>query len=119
MGHTPGAHKRHMERERLAAADAAERERDALAIVDAWNTTLARGRRPQQSPTLEAAIRARRPWLHLGCSGCRTVYAVDLRTIQHPQDMPVMALRDRLMCRSRCRGEGPAPTLLGLHAGPP
>jgi hypothetical protein len=94
------------------------RNTQATAIVDKWNAELADGKRPQFSPTLEAAFRARRPWLRLHCGGRAQQYEIDLRRIVRPPDFPIMALRATLVCESLCRGEGPTPTLLGLAALP-
>ena len=102
----------------LSARDAAARDAQARTIVDKWNVELAAGKRPQFSPTLEAAFRARRPWLRLHCPGCDQVYEIDLRKIVRPQDFPIMALRAALVCESICRGQGPQPRLLALAAAP-
>ena len=102
----------------LTARDKAARDAQAVAIVERWNTELASAKRPQFSPTLEAAFRARRPWLRLFCAGCQKHYEIDLRKIVRPQDFPIMALRGALVCESMCRGDGPAPLLLGLERVP-
>jgi hypothetical protein len=74
--------------------------------------------RPQFSPTIEAAFRARRPWLRLFCAGCQQQYEIDLRRIVRPADFPIMALRAALVCESMYLGDGPVPQLLGLERVP-
>ena len=96
---------------------AAERAK-AVRIVEAWNAELAAERVPLFSPTIDAALLAGRPWLRLYCPGCQQQYDVDLRTIVRPPDYPIMGLRAAMVCESMCRGQGPVPTLLGLHAVP-
>lgn len=115
MAHSRSARSEDIERRQAQRRADARRDAEAIKITDAWNARLARGERPQFSPTLEAAVRAQRPWLRLGCDGCRTEYEIDLRTMNHPQDMPIMGLQEALRCETMCRGQGPAPTLLGLH----
>jgi hypothetical protein len=99
------------------AGRTAEREK-AVRIVEAWNVALAADRVPLFSPTLGAAFLAKRPWLRLFCPGCRQEYEIDLRKIVRSPDFPIMGLRAALTCESMCRGEGPVPKLLGLHAVP-
>ena len=102
----------------LTARDNAARDAQAVAIVDQWNAKLANGRPPLFSPTIEAAVRARRPWLRLFCPGCQQQYEIDLRKIVRPQDFPIMGLRAAMVCESMCRGDGPEPQLLGLERVP-
>lgn len=106
--------------ERMARDRQAGRERAVAAVlaVDAWNAVLAAGDRPLVSPTIEAAVRARRPWLRLYCAGCRQQYEIDLRKIVRPPDFPIMGLRAAMVCESMCRGDGPEPQLLGLEQFP-
>ena len=118
MGHNSGARTEQMRIATLTAREKAARDAQARAIVEKWNAELAAAKRPQFSPTLEAAFRARRPWLRLFCAGCQQQYEIDLRKIVRPQDFPIMALRGALVCESMCRGGGPAPQLLGLEAVP-
>ena len=105
-----------LERMRIAALTA--RDARAVAIAEKWNAELAAAKRPKFSPTLEAAFRARRPWLRLFCAGCQQQYEIGLRRIVWPQDFPIMALRGALVCESMCRGGGPEPQLLGLERLP-
>jgi hypothetical protein len=86
--------------------------------VKTLNAELAAGKRPQFSPTLEAALRARHPWLRLFSAGGQKQYEIDLRKIVRPADFPIMALRAALVCESMCRGGAPAPQLLGLETVP-
>ena len=117
MGHNSGA-REEAERATREALISHARDQQAAVIVERWNTELADGKRPQFSPTLEAALRARRPWLRVYCSGCQTQTDVDLRRIVRPQDFPIVGLRAALVCETLCRGQGPVPVLCGLHPFP-
>ena len=68
MAHNSGARPERMKVMALTAREHAARTAQALAIVDQWNAELGAGKLPQFSPTLEAAFRARRPWLTAGRS---------------------------------------------------
>ena len=118
MGHNSGRRTEGMRVASLTARDEAARDAQARAIVERWCAELAAAKRPKFSPTLEAAFRARRPWLRLFCAGCQQQYEIGLRRIVRPQDFPIMALRGALVCESMCRGGGPEPQLLGLERLP-
>jgi hypothetical protein len=79
MGHNSRARPERIRIAALTAREKAARDAQAAAIVDRWCAELAAGQRPQFSPTLEAAFRARRPWLRLFCAGCQQQYEIDLR----------------------------------------
>jgi hypothetical protein len=55
MGHNSGARTERMRIATLTARDKAARDAQAAAIIDQWNAELAAAKRPQFSPTLEAA----------------------------------------------------------------
>jgi hypothetical protein len=116
MAHNTGARPEYMKVMALTARKDAARNAQARAIVGRWNTELSAGRLPQFSPTLEAAFRARRPWLNMFCGGCQQRHEIDLRRIVRPKDFPIMALRAALVCEM-CRG-GPEPSLVGLEEQP-
>ena len=118
MGHNSGHNKEEAERATREWRISLARDKQAAAIVDRWNSELADGKRPQFSPTLEAAFRARRPWLRVYCPGCQMENDVDLRRIVRPQDFPIVGLRAALVCETLCRGQGPVPVLRGLHQFP-
>jgi hypothetical protein len=118
MGHNTGARPERMRIALLQARETAARDAEAVAIVEQWTAQLASGKRPLWSPTIEAAFRARRPWLRLYCPGCQQQYEIDLRKIVRPQDFPIMGLRAAMVCESMCRGGGPEPRLLGLERAP-
>ena len=118
MGHNSGQRTEQLRIAALTAREKATRDAQARAIVEKWCAELADEKRPLFSPTLEAAFRARRPWLRLYCVGCQQQYEIDLRKIVRPQDFPIMAVRGALVCESMCRGDGPAPQLLGLEPVP-
>ena len=118
MGHDSGRRTEQLKIATLTARDEAGRDAQARAIVEKWCADLAAAKRPQFSPTLEAAFRARRPWLRLFCPGCQQQHEIDLRKIVRPQDFPIMGLRAAKVCESMCRGSGPEPQLLGLERLP-
>jgi hypothetical protein len=89
---------------------------DAVAIVGRWNADLAADEVPQFSPTIGAAVHARRSWLRVLCPGCRQVYELDLRRVVRSADFPVSGLM--LTCESGCLGQGPKPKLLALVEAP-
>ena len=86
MGHNSGARPERIRIATLSARNEVARNAQAVAITNQWNAELAAAKRPQFSPTLEAAFRARRPWLRLFCAGCQQQYEIDLRRIVRPQD---------------------------------
>jgi hypothetical protein len=87
---------------------------DAVAIVARWNAELAADQSPQFSPTIQAALRAERPFLRLLCPGCRQYGHVDLRKIVRPANYPIMGIYDALRGHGGCRSDGPAPKVIGL-----
>jgi hypothetical protein len=74
MGHNSGRRLEDMKIAALRARETAARDAEARLIVEKWNLELSGRTRPQFSPTLEAAFRARRPWLQLYCPGCQQQY---------------------------------------------
>jgi hypothetical protein len=85
----------------------------AVAVVESWNNELESGASALWSPTIRAAIVARRPWLDLYCPGCRTSQAIDIRKIDRHPLAYVGSLVLGYRC-SRCLGVGPLPVLKGL-----
>jgi hypothetical protein len=65
------------------------------------------------SPTIGAAITARHWFLWVRCPACRTVNAVDLRTLDRHRDTAITSLIPALSCRS-CRPHAPFAVLLRL-----
>jgi hypothetical protein len=59
MAHNSGERPERIKIAGLSARDNAARDGQAVAIVDKWIAELAAGKRPQFSPTLEAAFRAK------------------------------------------------------------
>ena len=60
MGHNSGARPERIRIATLSARNEVVRDAQAVAITNQWNAELAAAKRPQFSPTLEAAFRARR-----------------------------------------------------------
>ena len=117
-----GFNRRKMEDERRRAAEkkAAQQRatdpqimEDAERLVALWNE-----RQKQQmpmlfSPTIGAAIAAGYWFLWVRCLACRTINAIDLRTLDRHHDAAVMSLIPVLSCRS-CRPNAPFAELVRL-----
>jgi hypothetical protein len=108
------------ERRRAAATKAAEQRAtdpqimaDAKRLVAVWNE-----RQKQQmpmlfSPTIGAAIAAGYWFLWVRCPACRTINAIDLRTLDRHRDAAITSLIPALSCRS-CRPNAPFAELVRL-----
>jgi hypothetical protein len=69
------------------------------------------------SPTIGAAIAARHWFLWVRCPACRTIQAIDLRTLDRHRDAAVTSLIPSLSCRS-CRPNAPFAELVRLCGEP-
>jgi hypothetical protein len=110
-----GFNKRKMEDQhrQLAEKEAAARRatdaqvlEDAEHLIAAWNERQAKRMPMLFSPTIGAAIAARYWFLCVRCPACRTINAVDLRTLDRHRDAAVTSLIPALSCRS-CRPNAP------------
>jgi hypothetical protein len=103
------------ERRRLAAKEAASRRAtDAQErLIAAWNDRQAKRMPMLFSPTIGAAITAHYWYLRVCCPACRTINAIDLRTLDRHQDAAVTSLIPALSCRS-CRPNAPFAELVRL-----
>ncbi len=117
-----GFNRRKMEDKRKAQAGAeaaAKRATDAQVLEDAerligaWNERQARRMPMLFSPTIGAAITARYWFLWVRCPACRTIQAIDLRTLDRHHDAAVTSLIPALSCRS-CRPHAPFAELVRL-----
>jgi hypothetical protein len=117
-----GFNRRKIEDERRAAADkeaASRRATDAQVLEDAehliwaWNKRQANRMPMLFSPTIGAAITARYWFLWLRCPACRTINAIDLRTLDRHRDAAVTSLIPALSCRS-CPPNAPFAELVRL-----
>jgi hypothetical protein len=81
---------------------------DAERLIAAWNERQARRMLMLFSPTIGAAIAARYWFLWIRCPACRTINAIDLRTLDRHRDAAVTTLIPALSCRS-CRPTPAAP----------
>ncbi len=117
-----GFNKRRMESERAAAsAKEAEARRalgrqvleDAEQLIASWNARQEAHMPMLFSPTIGAAIAARHWFLWVRCPACRTVNAIDLRTLDRHPDAAVTSLIPWLSCRS-CRPNAPFAELVRL-----
>ncbi|MFY9836372.1 MAG: hypothetical protein WAK55_07845 [Xanthobacteraceae bacterium] len=119
---TMGFNRRKMEdeRRRLAEKQAAERRAtDPQIIEDAARLVAASNERQEKrmpmlfSPTIDAAIAARYWFLWVRCPACRTINAIDLRTLDRHRDAAITSLIPVLSCRS-CRPNAPFAQLVRL-----
>src|SRR4051812_22941615 len=124
MAHTVSDQKRIARDADVNAADIARqtamvREDLELAgqVVDIWNSRLAGGRELFLSPTIRAAILARKPYLTFYCPACRVTGRVDLRKIDRHRGTSITSLIPTLSCR-RCVPNAPFVRLTGLQGGP-
>jgi hypothetical protein len=119
-----GFSKRRMESERAAlAAKEAEARRargpqilaDAEHLIATWNARQEAHMPMLFSPTIGAAIAARHWWLWVRCPACRTINAIDLRTLDRHPDAAITSLIPWLSCRS-CRPHAPFAELVRLSS---
>jgi hypothetical protein len=117
-----GFNRRKMEDQRRQAAEkdaAARRATDAQVLEDAerlvgtWNERQDKRMPMLFSPTIGAAITARYWFLRVRCPACRTIQAVDLRTLDRHRDAAVTSLIPAQSCRS-CRPNSPFAELVRL-----
>ena len=117
-----GFNRRKMEDKRREAAEkeAATRRatdaqvlEDAERLITAWNERQAKRMPMIFSPTIGAAIPARYWFLWVHCPACRTINAIDLRTLDRHHDAAVTSLVPALSCRS-CRPHAPFAELVRL-----
>lgn len=117
-----GFNRRKMEDQRRIAAEkeAAGRRRteaqileDAERLIAAWNERQEKRMPMLFSPTIGAAIAGRYWFLWVRCPACRTINAIDLRTLDRHRDAAVTSLIPALSCRS-CRPNAPFAELLRL-----
>jgi hypothetical protein len=117
-----GFNRRKIEAERKAKADAeAEAKRatnaqvlgDAETLIAAWTDRQAKRMPMLFTPSIGAAIAARHWFLWVRCPACRTINAIDLRTLDRHRDAAVTSLIPALSCRS-CRPNAPFVELVRL-----
>jgi hypothetical protein len=98
-----GFNRRKMEDQRRQAAEkesAARRATDAQILEDAERLIAAKRMPMLFSPTIGAAIAARYWFLWVRCPACRTINAIDLRTLDRHRDAAVTSLIPALSCHS-------------------
>jgi hypothetical protein len=117
-----GFNRRRMEdaRRRVAEVKAAEQRAtspqivaDAERLVVLWNERQERRMPMLFAPTIGAAIAAGFWFLWVRCPACRTINAIDLRTLDRHHDAAVTSLIPVLSCRS-CRPNAPFAELVRL-----
>lgn len=86
---------------------------DAEGLIAAWNERQAKRMPMLFSPTIGAAIAARRWFLWVHCPACRTTRAIDLRSLDRHPDAAITSLVPALSCRS-CRPNAPFAELMQL-----
>ena len=124
MAHTVSDQKRIARDAEVNAADIARQTttvREDLEfagdVVDIWNSRLAAGRELFLSPTIRAAILARKPYLKFYCPACHVTGRVDLRKIDRHRGTSITSLIPALSCR-RCVPNAPFARLTGLEGAP-
>jgi hypothetical protein len=117
-----GFNRRKMEDQRRQAAErevAMRRATDAQVLEDAecliaaWNERHAKRMPLIFSPTISAAVTAGYWFLWVRYPACRTMSAIDLRTLDRHRDAAVTSLIPALSCRS-CRPNAPFAELVRL-----
>jgi hypothetical protein len=117
-----GFNRRKMEDQRREAAEkeAANRRatdaqvlEDAERLIAAWNERQAKRMPMLFSPTIGAAVAAGFWFLWVRCPACRTINAIDLRTLDRHPDAAISSLIPALSCRS-CRPNAPFAELARL-----
>src|SRR6516162_834572 len=117
-----GFNRRKMEDERRRAAEkkaAGQRATDPQIMADAERLVAVWNERQKQqmpmlfSPTIGAAIAAGYWFLWVRCPACRTINAIDLRTLDRHHDAAVTSLIPALSCWS-CRPNAPFAELVRL-----
>jgi hypothetical protein len=117
-----GFNRRKMEIQRAAAAEkeaAAKRAteaqilEDAERLIDAWNERQSKQMSMLFSPTIGCALKARHWFLWIRCPACRTIQAIDLRTLDRHPWSALTSLIPALSCRS-CRPHAPFAELFRL-----
>jgi hypothetical protein len=108
------------ERRRAAANKAAEQRAtdpqivaDAERLVAVWNERQKRQMPMLFAPTIGAAIAVGYWFLWVRCPACRTINAIDLRTLDRHHDAAITSLIPALSCRS-CRPNAPFAELVHL-----
>jgi hypothetical protein len=86
---------------------------DAERLIAAWNERQAKQMPMLFSPTIGAAVTAGYWFLWVRCPACRTINAIDLRTLDRHHDAAVTSLIAALSCRS-CRPNAPFAELVRL-----
>jgi hypothetical protein len=86
---------------------------DAERLITAWNERQAKRMPMLFSPTIGAAITACYWFLWVSCPACRTINAIDLRTLDRHPDAAVTNFIPALSCRS-CRPNAPFAELVRL-----
>ena len=82
-------------------------------LITAWNERQEKRMPMLFSPTIGAAIAGGLWFLWVRCPACRTINAIDLRTLDRHRDAAVTSLIPALSCRS-CRPNAPFAELVRL-----
>jgi hypothetical protein len=120
MSHTLGprqlaAREREFQKQALAKREAEQRQDldQALNLVAAFNSRIAAKRKILLIPTIECALLAGHPWLHVVCRRCECVGAIDLSFRKSNPNRPVTSVVPTFEC-AMCDGRHPIPRVLKL-----
>jgi hypothetical protein len=86
---------------------------DAERLIAAWNERQAKRMPMLFSPTIGTAITAGYWFIWVRCPACRTINAIDLRTLDRHRDAALTSLIPALSCRG-CRPNAPFAELVRL-----
>lgn len=87
--------------------------REAMKAVHVFNSNIATKRKILAIPTIECAMLAGHPWLHVVCQRCETVSAIDLSFRKSSPNLQVTAVVPKFEC-SMCEGHHKLPRVLKL-----
>jgi hypothetical protein len=90
---------------------------DAERLIGGWNERQTKCMPMLFSPTIGAAIAARHWFLWVRCPACRTINAIDLRTLDRHRGAAVTSFIPALSCRS-CRPNVPFAAHKDSNLGP-
>ena len=113
MGHNSGYRRDENHAEAMRTLHDARAIDDATRLIAEFNIRLERRLPLLFTPTINAALISKNPWLQIHCKGCDVISDIDLRVVRRDPEMPLSEIVHSLACQ-RCRGQGPTPRLVKL-----